>query len=107
MYGEELEPAPGHTHLLPVLWDMGILPDVVVLPGGPTIKGAPVQPNLPQTPQDAVEETLGGVWLHPADRERARQVIGQRLSEFFHQGPEGFDPFWRPPVRQMLITWEK
>ena len=107
VYGEELEPAPGHTDLLPVLWEMGILPDVVVLPDGPTIRGAPVQPDLPQTTQDAVEETLGGVWLHPADRERARQVIGQRLSEFYHQGPEGFDPFWRPPVRQMLITWEK
>ena len=107
VYGEELELAPGHKQLLPVLWEMGILPDVVVLPDGPTIRGAPVQPDLPQTTQDAVEETLGGVWLHPADRERARQVIGQRLSEFFHQVPEGFDPFWRPPVRQMLITWEK
>ena len=107
VYGEELELAPGHTHLLPVLWEMGILPDVVVFPGGTTISGVPVQPNLPQTPQDAVEETLGGVWLHPADRERARQVIGQRLSEFFHQGPEGFAPFWRPPVQPMLITWEK
>ena len=107
VYGEELEPVPGHTHLLPVLWEMGILPDVVVLPGEPTIRGAPVQPDLPQTSQDAMEETLGGVWLHPADRERAGQIIGERLSEFSHQGPEGFTPFWRPAVRQMLITWQK
>jgi len=107
VYGEEMELAPGHTHLLPVLWEMGVLPDVVVLPGEPTIRGGPVPTQLAQTPQDAVEETLGGVWLNPADRERARQVIGEQLSEFFHQGPDGFTPFWRPPVRQMLITWEK
>ena len=107
VYGEELEPVPGHTHLLPVLWNMGILPDVVVSPGGTRIGGSPLPPNLPQTPQDAVEDTLGGVWLHPADRERARQVIGERLSEFYHHGHDGFAPLWRPSVQQVLITWQK
>ncbi len=102
-----MEPAPGHTDLLPVLWEMGILPDVVVLPSEVTIGGAPVQSNLPQTPQDAVEETLGGVWLNPADKDRAREVIGGSLDEFFHHGPDGFTSHWRPATRQMLITWEK
>ena len=32
VYGEPLAPMPGHRELLPVLWDMGILPDVHVLP---------------------------------------------------------------------------
>ena len=32
VYGEPLAPMPGHRDLLPVLWDMGILPDVRVLP---------------------------------------------------------------------------
>ena len=32
VYGEPLAPMPGHRELLPVLWDLGILPDVRVLP---------------------------------------------------------------------------
>ena len=32
VYGEPLSPMPGHRELLPVLWDMGVLPDVRVLP---------------------------------------------------------------------------
>jgi hypothetical protein len=34
VFGEEQVAAPGHRELLPVLWEMGILPDVHVLPGG-------------------------------------------------------------------------
>ena len=32
VYGEPLAPMPGHRELLPVLWDMGVLPDARVLP---------------------------------------------------------------------------
>ncbi len=32
VFDEPLAPMPGHRELLPVLWDMGILPDVRVLP---------------------------------------------------------------------------
>jgi 2-polyprenyl-3-methyl-5-hydroxy-6-metoxy-1,4-benzoquinol methylase len=32
VYGEEELPAPSHQQLLPVLWEMGIHPDVTVLP---------------------------------------------------------------------------
>jgi SAM-dependent methyltransferase len=35
VYGEEQAPAPGHRELLPVLWEMNILPDVCVLPDTP------------------------------------------------------------------------
>lgn len=107
VYGEELELAPGHTQLLPALWDMGILPDVVVLSSETTIGGVPVPVSLPQTPQDAVAEMLGGVWLHQTDRERARELLGKRFSEFYCEGPEGFVSLWRPSVQQMLITWRK
>ena len=31
VYGEEQEQSPGHRELLPVLWEMGILPEVQVL----------------------------------------------------------------------------
>src|SRR5216683_1267011 len=39
VYGEEQVAAPGHRELLPVLWELGILPDVHVLPGVPLVPG--------------------------------------------------------------------
>ena len=39
VYGEEKAPVPGYRELLPVLWEMGILPDVRVLPDAPLIPG--------------------------------------------------------------------
>ena len=63
VYGEEQAPAPGHRELLPVLWDMGILPDVCS-PDVPLIPGV-MQQGLPQTHQDAVDWALQGRWLRP------------------------------------------
>ena len=33
VFGEPKAPVPGHQQLLPVLWEMGILPDIVVVRG--------------------------------------------------------------------------
>src|SRR5712691_4688729 len=50
VYGEEQAAAPGYRELLPVLWDMGILPNVHVLPGVPPVPGGPMGAQVPQTP---------------------------------------------------------
>src|SRR5262247_2759699 len=54
VYGEEPVPAPGYRELLPVLWDLSLLPDVHVLPGVPLVPGGPLGARMPQTPDDAV-----------------------------------------------------
>jgi hypothetical protein len=105
VYGEEQAPAPGHRELLPVLWEMGILPDVYVLPDVPLIPGATRQ-VLPQTPQDAVHWALQGRWLRPDDQARARDLVEAHFHELFAQGPGGFRPLWYREARQLLITWE-
>ena len=105
VYGEEQAPAPGHQELLPVLWDMGILPDVRVLPDVPLIPGA-MRQGLPQTHQDAVHWALQGQWLRPADQARARDLVEAHFHELFAQRPEGFRPLWYQAARQLLITWE-
>ena len=105
VYGEEQAPAPGHRELLPVLWDMGILPDVRVLPDAPLIPGATLQ-VLPQTHQDAVHWALQGRWLQPEDQARAQDLVEAHFHELFAQGPEGFRPLWYQVARQLLITWE-
>jgi len=105
VYGEEPAPAPGHRELLPILWEMNILPDVRVLPETPLIPGA-MQQGLPQTHQDAVHWALQGRWLRPEDQARARNLVETHFHELFAQCPEGFRPLWYQAARQLLITWE-
>ena len=106
VYGEEPVAVPGYRELLPVLWELGILPNVHVLPGVPLVPGGTLGAQMPQTPEDAVQLALQGQWLGPHDHERARGLIEERFSELFAPGPEGFQPLWRQEAREVLITWE-
>jgi hypothetical protein len=105
VYGEEPVAMPGYRELLPVLWEMGILPDVRVLPGTRRGAGCAVDAGLPQTRDQAVALALQGRWLRPADRGRARRVIEAHCDELFSATPEGFRPLWHPETRELLITW--
>ncbi len=106
VYGEAQSLVPGYTHLLPILWEMGILPDVRFLPQGTTIDGVPQLPLFPQSEEDAVEMALEGIWLAPHHRDRGEAVVRERFEELFEEEPEGFIPQWLPDARQVLITWE-
>jgi 2-polyprenyl-3-methyl-5-hydroxy-6-metoxy-1,4-benzoquinol methylase len=107
VYGEEQLPSPGYRELLAVVWEMGILPDVRVLPGRRHGAGCSVDAGLPQTRDQAIEMALQGNWLCPADRERARGVIEAQYDQLFSETPEGFRPLWQPATRELLITWDK
>ncbi len=106
VYGEEPVGVPGYRELLPVLWDLGLLPDVHVLPGIPQVPGGNMGARRPQTPEDAVQLALQGQWLGAHDHTRARRLIEERFAELFAPSPEGFQPLWRQEAREMLITWE-
>ena len=106
VYGEEQAPVPGYRELVPVLWELDMLPDVHVLPGVPQVPGGNMETGLPQTPENAVQLALQGQWLGPQDHARARRLIEERFSELFVARPEGFRPLWRQEAREMLITWE-
>ena len=101
VYGESQEPSPGHTHLLPVLWEMGILPDIRVMPLLPWWESEEVS-----TRDEAVEVALEGSWLKPQDLDHARGVIESHFDELFAATPQGFRPLWQPEMRELLITWE-
>jgi SAM-dependent methyltransferase len=106
VYGEDQALLPGHRALLPVLWEMGILPDVRVLPLRLTLAGLPPQTGFPRTREEAIASTLNGRWLAPRDRDRARGVIEAHFHELFEETAEGFRPLWQPDSRELLITWE-
>ena len=101
VYGEAQEPLPGHTQLLPVLWEMGILPDVRVMPLLPWWERDEIS-----TRNEAVEVALEGSWLNPEDLDHARGVIESHFDELFATTAQGLRPLWRPGMRELLITWE-
>ena len=101
VYGEEQAVLPGHRQLLPVLWDMGILPDVFAMPESPWWEN-----ERPPTREEAVRMILEDRWLKPEDRGRAGAVIESHFDELFAPSEKGFVPQWRSDMRELLITWE-
>jgi SAM-dependent methyltransferase len=106
VYREELAPSPGHRALLPVLWEMDILPDVRVLPARPRPVGLPPHVRYPRTYEEAMAYALTGQWLAPRDRDRARGLMEAHFQELFERTSEGFRPLWQMDTRELLITWE-
>ena len=100
-YGEEQEQLPGFRQLLAVLWEMDILPDVVVLPDSPWWES-----DTHSNREEALEWALDGSWLRPEDRERASGIYRENIDELFVSGPDGLRPNWKRYMRELLITWE-
>ena len=90
---------PSHRELLPVLWDMGLLPDVQVLPD---------QFNRwrmrPPTREEAITYAVesGSATELP----EARETVEKHFDELFVESEGLYVPSWLPDVREMLITWE-
>ena len=100
-YGEMQEWAPGYRELLAVLWDMGVLPDVRVLPEPPWW-----DTDVPVTHEQAVELALQSHWLRPQDQERVRELVEAHFQALFASSSDGLRPLWRADARELLITWE-
>ena len=102
VHGEGQEPGPGHRVLLPLLWEMGILPDIRVLPSLPWW-----DVQFHESRDEALESALWRhQWLRPEDETKAREIIEAHFDELFHRSSQGFKPVWRPEVWELLITWE-
>ena len=99
VHGVEGEAVPGHRELLPVLWDMGILPEIRVLPNDFVGGGA-----LPQTRDEAVARLLQG--LEAEGNQAAHERVLARFDSLFRKTEHGYIPLWLPFAREMLITWE-
>lgn len=101
VYGEELAPVPGHTHLLPVLWEMGILPDLRVMPLPPWWESDAIP-----TREEAVQLELQSSWIMQGDQEYARGILEAHFDDLFGRKSDGYHPLWRKGMRELLITWE-
>lgn len=97
-FGETQAPSPSYRDLLPVIWGMGSVPDVRVLP----------QPfewpeQLPMNDDEAVAFAIAELGVQRDDRVARR--IRDAMTQLFEPG-EPYRPLWRTPSRAMLLTWE-
>jgi hypothetical protein len=93
---------PGHRELLPVLWDMGLLPEVRVLGPSDFIAERERYPD-----RDAAISAVLPAGLEAGEVERARNSVAAHFDELFASSPEG--GYRRRPndmSRVLLITWE-
>ena len=107
LHGEPEEVVPGHVELIDVLWEMGILPDIRVLPlctARPLI-AAP-------TRAAAIDRAVAGYrpqwafWPMGADLEaRLRGILEERFETLFATTADGFVPRYINPGREVLMTW--
>jgi hypothetical protein len=107
-HGEAEEVVPGHVELTNVIWELGILPDIRVLPQ-PAVPFAPA-PNRDAAIAGAIARFPGEQWgwwsLGPNLERRLRSILEARFDELFTAGPDGFIPRYVAPGREILITWQ-
>jgi hypothetical protein len=108
VHGEAEQIVPGHVEFVNVLWELGILPDIRVLP----------QPTVPFTPTPSRDAAIVAAiarfpgeqwswWSLGSDLEsRLRSILEARFDELFAASPDGFIPRYVTPGREILITWE-
>jgi len=101
VYGEEQAILPGQAQLLPALWDMGILPDIYVLPEPPWWEN-----QRPPTKEEAVKMVVEDRVVKEEDRGRAQELFETHFDELFTPSDAGFVPQWRLDMHELLITWE-
>lgn len=108
VYGEAEALVPGHVELMNVLWELGIEPDLRMLPD--PSGGYPPSPSLEAAVRNAVERFPGEQWAHwPASPEleaRIRAILEPRADELFVETSGGFVPRWLKSGHEVLITWE-
>ena len=101
VYREEQAPVPGFQQLMAVLWEMGILPDLRMLPEPPWWEGQALS-----TREEALQLAVEGSWLREEDRGMARESFDENFDQLFSSGVDGFRPLWREASQELLITWE-
>ena len=99
--GQPLALVPGYRELLPVLWDMGIVPDVRVL----DVAEATALGGISPTRDEAIQAAISGP---PEATSGAAAVasLESRFDELFVAVPGGFRRRPSGDPRMMLITWK-
>ena len=109
VYGEAEEVVPGHAELMNVLWEMGRLPDLTMMPAQ-TVRFTVSLPSRAAAIGFAVQRVANEQWAHwpitDALAARIRATVEQHFDELYAHGADGFTPRWISMGREVLITWQ-
>jgi SAM-dependent methyltransferase len=109
VHGETEEVVPGHVELVNVLWELGILPDIRVLPF-PSARPLISAPTREAAIAAAIARFNGDQWsFWPLGAEleaRMRRILDAQFDELFAAGSDGFVPRWITTGQEVLITWQ-
>lgn len=99
-FGERPVPWPGLPELAAVLWEMGLLPDIQVIPQAPWW--------IPEaagglSEGEAMDLTMARL---ERDDEPTRRQIEHNFDRLFERSPDRLSPRWLSGAREVMITWE-
>ncbi len=105
VYGEPEARIPGHESLMNVLWELGIQPDLIVLPETTNaLRPAPTRETAIAAMVASFQSEQWSFWPYPPGvEEHVRNVVETRFDELFRREADGFYPL--TPGREVLITW--
>lgn len=99
LYGAAPPPWPGLPELAAVLWEMGILPQIIPLPARPWW--------LPETAGGLTEQQADDFALRRLEQsdDDARRLAAAHRDALFARAPDGLAPRWLAQAREVLLTW--
>ena len=102
--GTPLAPVPDQRQLLPVLWELNILPEVHIA-GSAASTG--MGPRAYASKEEAIAQlTRGAAGENEELATRTRHVLEQHFYKLFVPSPDGGYQRSTPSPRLLLITWE-
>ena len=99
LYGAAPPPWPGLPELAAVLWEMGILPQIIPLPARPWW--------LPETAGGLTEPQADDFALRRLEQsdDATRQLVAAHRNALFARASDGLIPRWLTGAREILLTW--
>ena len=100
LFDEHPAPWPGLPELAAVLWEMGLLPDIQVIPQAPWW--------IPEAVGGLTEDQAMDLAMARLERDDqpTRLLIENNVDRLFERGPDGVSPRWLNGAREVIITWE-
>jgi hypothetical protein len=100
VHGEAQAPVPDYRQLLPVVWEMGIVPDVRVLHDARASALGEVYPD-----REAALASLEDPRRDGAESDRLRRLFAHHFDELFEPVPAGCRRRVTGDPRMIVITW--
>jgi hypothetical protein len=102
LFDEPAEPSPGLRELLPVLWDLGILPEVRVLP---SVLPPPTHPTRDAAVAGMLQGVSATVGVDISQDAGLRERLMTRFDDAFEPIDGGYRMQPAGPIRTVLIAW--